>query len=149
MNSKLTSEFWLPERNVKSILARTIGVALTTELRAELLLTTAVAQRLGIGLDAAYVPESFQQVNRGLFDREYMDAVQLGAERAKNGTASRDRWRTKRSNAARRAATQKSPELRTKKKKKKKKKSLSTFPTHRHKQPRANSSDWACGLRVR
>ena len=88
VNSRLASDFGMPERNVKSILARTIGVALTTELRAELLLTTAVAQRLGVGLDAAYVPETFQQINRSLFDREYMEALyNLGAERAKAGTA--------------------------------------------------------------
>src|SRR5262249_32455648 len=48
VNSKLTADFYMPERNVKTILARTIGVALTTELRAELLLTTAAAQRLGV-----------------------------------------------------------------------------------------------------
>jgi predicted acylesterase/phospholipase RssA len=88
VNSKLASDFSMPERNVKMILARTIGVALTTELRAELLLTTVAAQRLGLGLDAAYVPDTFQQVNRSLFDREYMEALyKLGAERAKNGTA--------------------------------------------------------------
>ena len=58
------------------------------ELRAELLLTTAVAQRLGVGLAAAYVPETFTQVNRSLFDREYMEALyNLGVERAKAGTA--------------------------------------------------------------
>ena len=88
VNSKLGSDFYASDRNVKAILARTIGVALTTELRAELLLTTAAAQHLGIGFDAAYVPDSFAQPSRSLFDREYMEALyKLGAERGQAGTA--------------------------------------------------------------
>jgi predicted acylesterase/phospholipase RssA len=88
VNSKLTSEFYLPDRHVKMILARTIGVALTTELRAELLLITTAAQRLGLAFDAAYIPDSFQQISRSLFDGEYMEALyKLGAERAKAGMA--------------------------------------------------------------
>jgi predicted acylesterase/phospholipase RssA len=88
VNSKLSSEFFMPERKTMSILSRTIGVALTTALKVELLLVNASAQRLGITLNAASVPDSFSQPNRGLFDHEYMQALfQFGAERAKNGTA--------------------------------------------------------------
>ena len=86
VNSKLTPEFGMPERKVNSILARTIGVALTTALRAELLLVTAGAQRLGLKLSVAYVPETFQELNRGLFDHIYMQALfDFGAEQAKKG----------------------------------------------------------------
>ncbi len=88
VNSKLTPEFGMPERKVNSILARTIGVALTTALRAELLLVTAGAQRLGLKLSVAYVPETFQELNRGLFDHIYMQALfDFGAEQAKKGAA--------------------------------------------------------------
>jgi predicted acylesterase/phospholipase RssA len=88
VNSKLSSEFFMPERKTMSVLSRTIGVALTTALKVELLLVNASVQRLGISLSAASVPDSFSQPNRGLFDHEYMQALfQFGAERAKNGSA--------------------------------------------------------------
>jgi predicted acylesterase/phospholipase RssA len=88
VNSKLSSEFFMPERKTMSILSRTIGVALVSALKVELLLVNASAQRLGITVNAASVPDSFSQPNRGLFDHEYMQALfQFGAERAKNGSA--------------------------------------------------------------
>jgi predicted acylesterase/phospholipase RssA len=88
VNSKLTPDFDLPERKTVSVLARTIGVALTTALRAELMLIVAGAQRLGINLSVASVPDSFQEPSRSLFDAKYMQALfNLGAERAKSGAA--------------------------------------------------------------
>jgi len=88
VNSKLSPEFIMPERKTMSILARTIGMALVTELRVELLLLSSFAQRLGITVNAASVPDSFSQPNRGLFDHEYMRALfEFGAERVKNGSA--------------------------------------------------------------
>jgi predicted patatin/cPLA2 family phospholipase len=88
VNSKLSNDFALPERNTKSILGRTIGVALVAGLKAELLLLAAGAQRLGATFSAASMPDTFTQVNRGLFDHEYMRALfEFGAERAKNGSA--------------------------------------------------------------
>ena len=87
VNSKLTSDFALPEHNTVSILGRTIGVALVTGLRAELLLLTTTAQRLGITLNVAHVPETFSVPAHGLFDEKYMRALfDLGAEQAKNGS---------------------------------------------------------------
>ena len=82
----------MPERKTMSIFSRTIGVALTTGAeRSNYLLLNASAQRLGITLNAASVPDSFSQPNRGLFDHEYMQALfEFGAERAKNGSAFRD-----------------------------------------------------------
>jgi predicted acylesterase/phospholipase RssA len=88
VNSKLSSEFAVTDRKVMSILGRTIGVALVTGLRAELLLLTDGTQRLGVNFAAASVPDSFAQPNRGLFDHEYMQALfAVGLERAKQGSA--------------------------------------------------------------
>jgi len=87
INSKLESEFSMPERRISLILSRTIGVALTAALKAELLLVTANAQRLGLNLNVAYVPETFNQPNRGLFDHVYMEALfKYGVEQAQKGT---------------------------------------------------------------
>src|SRR5712671_2285249 len=86
INSKITSDFSMPHRQIHAILGRTIGVALVTGLRAELMLVTASARQLGIGLNVAHVPEDFTEVNRGLFDHVYMQALfRYGAEQAMNG----------------------------------------------------------------
>lgn len=88
VNSKLSTEFAMPERKVVSILGRTIGVALVTGLKTELLLVTEGAQRLGVNFAATSVPDSFTQPNRGLFDHEYMQALfAVGVDQAKQGTA--------------------------------------------------------------
>ena len=48
---------------------------------------TAGAQRLGLTLNVAHVPETFSEPNRGLFDEKYMRALfEFGAEQAKNGS---------------------------------------------------------------
>jgi predicted patatin/cPLA2 family phospholipase len=87
INSKLESEFSMPERRISLILGRTIGVALTAALKAELLLVTASAHRLGLNLNIAYVPETFNHPNRGLFDHVYMEALfKYGVEQAQKGT---------------------------------------------------------------
>jgi predicted patatin/cPLA2 family phospholipase len=87
INSKLESEFYAPERRISLILSRTIGVALTAALKAELLLVSASAHRLGLNLNVAYVPETFNHPNRGLFDHVYMDALfKYGVEQAQKGT---------------------------------------------------------------
>jgi predicted acylesterase/phospholipase RssA len=88
VNSKLSPEFMMTERKTMSVLGRTIGLALVTEIRIELLLLASNAQRLGIDVTAASVPANFSQPNRGLFDHEYMRALfEVGAERVKNGSA--------------------------------------------------------------
>jgi hypothetical protein len=52
------------------------------------LLLTVGAQRLGITLNVASVPDSFHQPMRSLFDQQYMKALfDLGVERAKSGAA--------------------------------------------------------------
>ena len=86
INSKLTSDFSMANRQVHAILGRTIGVALVTGLRAELMLVTASARQLGIGLNIAHVPQDFTEANRGLFDHVYMQALfRHGADEAMNG----------------------------------------------------------------
>jgi predicted patatin/cPLA2 family phospholipase len=88
VNSKLSNEFSMPERRINLILGRTIGVALTAALKAELLLMNANAPRLGLNLNVAQVPDSFNFPNRGLFDHVYMDALfKYGVEQAMKGTA--------------------------------------------------------------
>lgn len=88
VNSKLESEFSMPERRISLILGRTISVALSAALKAELLLITTNAQRLGFNLDVAYVPETFNHANRGLFDHVYMDALfKYGVEQSSKGAA--------------------------------------------------------------
>ena len=87
INSKLESEFSMPERRTSLILGRTIGVALVAALKAELLLVNASAHRLGLNLNVAYVPEAFNHPSRGLFDHAYMDALfKFGVEQAQKGT---------------------------------------------------------------
>jgi predicted patatin/cPLA2 family phospholipase len=87
MNSKVASDFSMPERKLNSVLARAIGVALTAGMRAEVLLISASARRLGMNLHVAHVPDSFDQVNRGLFDHVYMEALfKYGVEQASKGT---------------------------------------------------------------
>jgi hypothetical protein len=88
VNSKFSSEFSMPERRMFSILGRTIGVALTSALKAEVLLITANAPRLGLNVRVARVPDTFTQVNRGLFDHVYMEALfKYGVEQALKGAA--------------------------------------------------------------
>jgi predicted acylesterase/phospholipase RssA len=88
VNSKLSPGFDMPERKTVSVLGRTIGVALTAGLRAELLVTVVGAQRLGINLNVAHVPDTFSQPARSLFDPDYMQALfDLGAEQARKGSA--------------------------------------------------------------
>ncbi len=88
VNTKLAPELELPERRLPLILGRFIGVALTTGLKVELLLTVPSAQKQGIELNVAYIGTGFGQRARGLFDHEYMRALfQFGAEQARKGTA--------------------------------------------------------------
>jgi predicted acylesterase/phospholipase RssA len=88
VNSKVSSDFSMADRKVNSILGRTIGVALVTGIKAELLLMRATAQRLGVNMNIAHVPEGFSEVNRGLFDHIYMEALfKYGAEQAMKGAA--------------------------------------------------------------
>ena len=58
--SKLGPEFKMPDRNIPGVLGRSIGVALTAALRAEVMLIYIGAQRHGIALRIAHVDPSFE-----------------------------------------------------------------------------------------
>jgi len=73
----------MPDRNVPGILGRSIGVALTAALRAEVMLVYIGAQRHGITLRIAHVDPSFDHPSRGPFDGQYMQALYEGRRRGR------------------------------------------------------------------
>jgi hypothetical protein len=75
VNSKLGPEFKMPDRTIPGVLGRSIGVALTQALRAQLALLYVGAQRQGIGLRIAHVDAAFDYPSRGPFDGKYMQAL--------------------------------------------------------------------------
>jgi hypothetical protein len=88
INSKLGPEFKMPDRNVAGVLGRSIGVALTSALRAEVMLVYIGAQRHGIALRMAPVDPTFDHPSRGPFDGKYMQALyEVGVAAGKKGTA--------------------------------------------------------------
>jgi hypothetical protein len=88
VNSKLVPEFKMPDRNVPGILGRSIAVALTAALRAEVMLIYVGAQRHGIALRIAHVDPSFDHPSRGPFDGKYMQALyEVGVAAGKKGSA--------------------------------------------------------------
>ncbi len=91
VNSKLGPEFNMPSRSIRGVLGRSIAVALTAALRAELMLVHAGAQRHGIELRIAHVDAAFNHPARGPFDGKYMQALyEFGVAAGKNGTAFED-----------------------------------------------------------
>ena len=88
VNSKLGPEFKMPERNIPGVLGRSIGVALTAALRAEVMLIYVGAQRHGIALRIAHVDPAFDHPSRGPFDGKYMQALyEVGVAAGKKGAA--------------------------------------------------------------
>ena len=88
INSKLGPEFKMPDRNVAGVLGRSIGVALTSALRAEVMLVYIGAQRHGVALHMAPVDPTFEHPSRGPFDGKYMQALyEVGVAAGKKGTA--------------------------------------------------------------
>jgi hypothetical protein len=88
VNSKLGPEFKMPERNVPGVLGRSIAVALTAALQAEVALLAVGAQRHGVALHLAHVDDRFDHPSRGPFDGQYMKALyEFGAAAGKKGTA--------------------------------------------------------------
>jgi hypothetical protein len=83
-NGKLTTEFSVTSRTTAGILGRTIGLALKAGGRLQLALAAVAAQRAGVALNLTSVPDSFDQVGRGLFDPKYMNALyDLGVSRGR------------------------------------------------------------------
>jgi hypothetical protein len=84
-NGKLTTEFSETSRTTAGILGRTIGLALKAGGRLQLALAAVAAQRAGLTLNLTSVPDSFDQVGRGLFDPKYMNALyDLGLARGRS-----------------------------------------------------------------
>jgi hypothetical protein len=92
VNSKLGPEFKMPDRNIPGVLGRSIAVALTSALRAEVALLYVGAQRHGIGLRIAHVDPAFDHPSRGPFDGKYMQALyEFGVAAGKRGAAFEER----------------------------------------------------------
>ena len=88
VNSKLDSEFKMPDHNIPGVLGRSIAVALTAALRSEVALVYGGAQRHGIALRIAHVDPSFNYPSRGPFDGKYMQALyEFGLAAGRKGTA--------------------------------------------------------------
>jgi len=88
VNSKLTPEFAMTDRSIHGVLGRSIAVALTAALRAEVMLIYVGAQRHGIALSVAHVDAAFNFPSRGPFDGKYMQALyEVGLAAGKKGTA--------------------------------------------------------------
>ena len=88
VNSKLGPEFQMPSRNLHGVLGRSIAVALTAALRAQVMLVQVAAQRSGIALHIAHVDSAFNVQSRGPFDGKYMQALyDVGVAAGKKGTA--------------------------------------------------------------
>jgi hypothetical protein len=78
----------MPDRNIPGVLGRSIAVALTAALRAELMLTSVGAQKHGFALRVAHVDPAFNHPTRGPFDGKYMQALyEFGVAAGKAGTA--------------------------------------------------------------
>src|SRR5262249_38285267 len=91
VNSRLGPEFQMASRTIPGVLGRSIGVALTAALRAQIMLVYVGAQRQGIGLRIAHVDGSINIPSRGPFDGKYMQALyELGVANGKKGTAFED-----------------------------------------------------------
>jgi hypothetical protein len=88
LNSRLSPDYYPPERTTVAILGRLISVVLRASLRAEAMLFAANAQRLGVPMYVAQVADNFNHPARGLFDEKYMKALyEHGVERVRNGDA--------------------------------------------------------------
>jgi hypothetical protein len=91
VNSKLIPDFKLADRSVAGVLGRSIDLALSAALRAEMMIIYAGAQKHGIGLSVAQLDPSFDFPSRGPFDGKYMQALfDYGMEQGKKGTAFAD-----------------------------------------------------------
>jgi len=87
-NARLQPQFEMAFPQTTALLGRSIGLALQTGIRAEILLVGAVAQRQGITLRIAHIDPAFSHPSRGSFDPDYMKALfEVANEKAKKGPA--------------------------------------------------------------
>ncbi len=84
-NMKLGPDFHVTERNITSILNRTVGAAIKIVIRNAIDRTYATAKRNGIGFHLAFVDQGFSAPARGPFDPDYMKALyEAGFARGSN-----------------------------------------------------------------
>jgi Patatin-like phospholipase len=88
VNARLAPEFSIPDHSVSGVLGRSISVALTAALRAELVLTFVGARRQGVDLRIAHLDPKFEFPAHGVFDGKYMQALyEFGVAAGRKGTA--------------------------------------------------------------
>jgi hypothetical protein len=75
VNSSLTPEFQVVERNTPTILAQTVSMAIKADLRVLLDRAFVAAKNSGIDFNVATIPPSFNAPSRGAFDPDYMKAL--------------------------------------------------------------------------
>jgi hypothetical protein len=86
INGKLTPDFAVNDRTTVAILGRSVSIAIKAAARTGIDRTYVAAKRSGIGFNLAYVDPGFSQQSKGLFDRDYMQALyKRGFEHGKNG----------------------------------------------------------------
>jgi hypothetical protein len=86
VNGKLTPEFAVNDRTTVAILGRSVSVAIKAAARTGIDRAYVAAKRSGVGFNLAYVDPGFTQQSKGLFDRDYMQALyKRGFEHGKNG----------------------------------------------------------------
>jgi len=91
VNSKLDPEFKMADADISGVLGRSISVALTAALRAQVSLLRVGTQRHAIPLRVAYIDPSFNHPSRGPFDGKYMQALyEFAVEAGKKGTVFED-----------------------------------------------------------
>jgi hypothetical protein len=91
VNSKLDPEFKMPDADIPGVLGRSISVALTSALRAQVSLLRVGAQRHGIPLRVAHIDPQFNHPSRGPFDGKYMQALyEFALEAGKKGNVFED-----------------------------------------------------------
>ena len=74
-NMKLGPDFHVTDRNLTSILNRTVGAAIRIVIRNAIDRTYATAKRNGIGFHLAFVDQGFSAPARGPFDPDYMKVL--------------------------------------------------------------------------
>jgi Patatin-like phospholipase len=91
VNSKLDPEFKMPDADIPGVLGRSISVALTSALRAQVSLLRVAAQRHSIPLRVAYIDPQFNHPSRSAFDGKYMQALyEFALEAGKKGSVFED-----------------------------------------------------------
>ena len=88
VNGKLTPDFAVNDRTTVAILGRSVSVAIKAAARTGVDRVYVATKRSGIPFKLAYVDPSFTQQGKGLFDRDYMQALyKRGFENGKNGNS--------------------------------------------------------------